>query len=182
MNVKRWEWMGVPVCFGLAVLLHHAYDWSGQAFAVGLFAPVNESVWEHSKLLVIPFLLWQLVVGLAARPPMRTFLPAVAAAAWAMAAAMIAFFYVYSGVLGKNILAVDIVSTLVWLLMGAWIVVRNMRRSGGGSVGMAWAALLLLLAMQVGFSVCPPALALFRDTETGGFGMPAACRTMSIPR
>ena len=35
--------------------LHFAYDWCLSPL-VGLFAPVNESVWEHLKLLFWPFL------------------------------------------------------------------------------------------------------------------------------
>ncbi|HVB45893.1 MAG TPA: DUF6512 family protein [Streptosporangiaceae bacterium] len=37
-------------------LLHFVYAWSGRTLAVGLLSPVNESVWEHTKLLVIPVL------------------------------------------------------------------------------------------------------------------------------
>lgn len=40
------------------VLLHFAYDFSGKNVIVGIFTPVNESVWEHLKLLYIPFALF----------------------------------------------------------------------------------------------------------------------------
>jgi Family of unknown function (DUF6512) len=33
-------------------LQHFVYGWSGQNALVGLVSPVNESVWEHTKLLV----------------------------------------------------------------------------------------------------------------------------------
>jgi hypothetical protein len=35
-------------------LLHFVYGWSGQNALAGLVSPVNESVWEHTKLLVVP--------------------------------------------------------------------------------------------------------------------------------
>ena len=44
------------LCAGLGTLMHYVYEWSGKNLFVGLFAPVNESVWEHLKLLVIPLL------------------------------------------------------------------------------------------------------------------------------
>jgi Family of unknown function (DUF6512) len=34
-------------------LLHFVYGWSGQNALAGLVSPVNESVWEHTKLLVV---------------------------------------------------------------------------------------------------------------------------------
>lgn len=39
----------------LGVFLHFAYDTLGNNTLVGIFAPVNESVWEHLKLILIPF-------------------------------------------------------------------------------------------------------------------------------
>ena len=32
-------------------LLHFVYEWSGESLFVGIFSPINESVWEHLKLL-----------------------------------------------------------------------------------------------------------------------------------
>ncbi len=43
----------VSILFG--VFLHFVYDLSGHNTIVGIFAPVNESVWEHLKLILIPF-------------------------------------------------------------------------------------------------------------------------------
>lgn len=40
----------------LGVLLHFTYDWSGQNRLVGYFSAVNESTWEHLKLLFFPML------------------------------------------------------------------------------------------------------------------------------
>ena len=47
---------------GMACLLHYVYDISGRRLFVGLLNPVNESVWEHLKLMFFPFLLWWLII------------------------------------------------------------------------------------------------------------------------
>lgn len=39
----------------LGVLLHFTYEWSGDTAVVGLFSAVNESTWEHLKLLFSRF-------------------------------------------------------------------------------------------------------------------------------
>lgn len=41
-------------------LVHGVYGWSGSNTVVGLFVPINESVWEHFKLGYAALLLWQL--------------------------------------------------------------------------------------------------------------------------
>ncbi len=45
-------------------LAHFLYDWSGENPIVGLFTPVNESIWEHMKLLFFPMLLYSAVLVL----------------------------------------------------------------------------------------------------------------------
>ena len=41
-------------------LAHFLYDFSDQNCIVGLFTPVNESTWEHMKLIFFPMLLYSL--------------------------------------------------------------------------------------------------------------------------
>ena len=42
----------------LGTLLHFLFDWTGGSVVAGLFSAVNESIWEHMKLLYYPMLLW----------------------------------------------------------------------------------------------------------------------------
>ena len=42
----------------LGIFMHFAYELSNENILVGFLTPVNESVWEHLKLLFIPFTLF----------------------------------------------------------------------------------------------------------------------------
>lgn len=44
----------------LGTLMHFVYEWSGENGLVGLFAAVNESTWEHMKLLFFPMVAFEL--------------------------------------------------------------------------------------------------------------------------
>ncbi len=55
---KKYVIIGFFIVGMLGTLFHFVYDWSGQVWFVGLFVPVNESTWEHMKLLFIPMLLY----------------------------------------------------------------------------------------------------------------------------
>lgn len=46
----------------LGVVLHFTFEWSNNNILVGTFSPVNESIWEHLKLLFFP--MWILVAFL----------------------------------------------------------------------------------------------------------------------
>ena len=47
----------ILVC-AMGTLAHFVYEWSGNNPVVGLFCAVNESTWEHIKLLFFPMLLY----------------------------------------------------------------------------------------------------------------------------
>ena len=53
--MKRLCWMGWIGTVLLGIGLHALYAWRPIPL-LGLFSPVNESVWEHLKLLYWPFL------------------------------------------------------------------------------------------------------------------------------
>ena len=53
-NYRIWSWILAVVLLG--TLWHFAYAISGDAYFVGLIAPVNESVWEHLKIVYLPIL------------------------------------------------------------------------------------------------------------------------------
>ena len=56
-----WEWGGFLVTVLAGTGLHFLYGWTGgQAWAAG-FSAVNESVWEHMKILYVPLFLLSMV-------------------------------------------------------------------------------------------------------------------------
>jgi len=56
--VRLYHFIGIFVILSIAGPLHFAYEWSGENFFISLVAPVNESIWEHLKMVYWPTLLW----------------------------------------------------------------------------------------------------------------------------
>ena len=83
-------------------LLHFVYEWSGSAVIVGLFAPVNESVWEHIKLLFFPGLLFSVWDYFHASRRPASFLPARTAGLTAGMVRHSLLFYAYTALLGNQ--------------------------------------------------------------------------------
>ena len=87
----------------LGVLLHFTYEWSGDNAVVGLFSAVNESTWEHLKLLFFPFLLLTILeVLLRGNMLPEQFLPARVLGILAGMGGIVVGFYTLRGVLGRN--------------------------------------------------------------------------------
>lgn len=68
--------------------------------AVGLFAPINESTWEHLKLIFYPTVLYSAAEYFLLKVRPENYLSAVSAGLYAGMLAIVAFFYTYSGILG----------------------------------------------------------------------------------
>lgn len=58
--MKKIKIFGVVVTFLLAVLYHFLYDWFPNPI-FSIFFPVNESIWEHMKLLYSGILTWKII-------------------------------------------------------------------------------------------------------------------------
>ena len=64
---QAWETIGLLWTLAAGNLLHFVYQWTGERTVAGLFAAVNESTWEHMKLLAVPWVLFSLVEYIALR-------------------------------------------------------------------------------------------------------------------
>ncbi len=54
MTLKKFKILSIFLIFGLSVLFHFIYDLF-PCFFTSLFFPVNESIWEHNKIIILSF-------------------------------------------------------------------------------------------------------------------------------
>ena len=57
MSLKKIKFIGIIVIFLLCFLFHYLYEWFPNIVFSILF-PVNESIWEHMKLIYSSFFIW----------------------------------------------------------------------------------------------------------------------------
>ena len=60
-SFEQYELIGFFVVVVLGIAFHFAYDFSNNSTIIGIFTPINESVWEHLKLLFYPYLLYTIL-------------------------------------------------------------------------------------------------------------------------
>ena len=170
--MKKAAYIWAAVIFGLGFALHFAYEWSGGLTLAALFCPVNESVWEHLKLAFFPLTEWWLIYGWKTGMPVKRRLIAAAVSACSAALMVLVIHYTVSGIIGQEIMAVDIAALAVSLLAGQYLALRALNREHGE---LAWkasvAALVVLGAMLIVFTFCTPHIPLFLDQEGGFYGI-----------
>lgn len=169
-----WELCGFLFTAAVGVLLHFVYEWSGGSAVAAVFSAVNESTWEHMKLLFWPLFVFSLVqVGCLGRNYPN--FPAVRAVSMLVGLALVpVLFYTYTGVLGTHVLWAD-VAVFFLADLGAFAVDFRLLRRGRLSDG--WMQLLGLLVwwtLAFAFVWCtfrPLPWALWKDPVTGTFGI-----------
>lgn len=60
MNLKKMIWINTILTFLLCFLAHFIYDWFPNPI-FSIFFPVNESIWEHMKMLYTVILIYGLI-------------------------------------------------------------------------------------------------------------------------
>ena len=60
-SIPRWQLAGFVFTGVLGTLLHFLFDLTGGNLAAALFSAVNESIWEHIKLLFYPMVVFGLI-------------------------------------------------------------------------------------------------------------------------
>ena len=122
--------------------------------AAAPFAAVNESVWEHMKLLFWPMQLWAGAERAVLGGYSRGFWPAKALGILLGLALIPALYYTYTGALGVSVMWVDIaiffVAAAAAFLAETRMLARDWRCRGGARAS----ALVLLLLLSAAFVLC----------------------------
>jgi len=60
-SIRIWQLWGFAVTSLGGTLLHFLYEWLGEAVWIAPFSGINESTWEHMKLMFWPMLIFAIV-------------------------------------------------------------------------------------------------------------------------
>jgi hypothetical protein len=175
MNKKliRLEIIGFIAVSVVGTLLHFVYDWSGKLAIIGLIAPINESPWEHLKLLFFPFFAYTIfeVVKLK-QNKFNVFFANYIAIILGMYVTL-SFFYTYIGIIGKENSFLSILSFFIGVAV-AFITSYALINNSVG-VGMpnaiALAMFIITSILFFVFTFSPPFIPLFQDPQNLTYGI-----------
>lgn len=171
-SVGLWQLWGFAVTSLGGTLLHFLYEWLGKAVWIAPFSGVNESTWEHMKLLFWPMLIFAAVQGLFFKH--RTDYWCVKLRGTLLGIALIPIlFYTYNGVIGRSPAWLNIAIFFIAAAI-AYLYETRLLRDGSLrclSPRLAKAGLIVLALLFAVFTFLTPELEIFRDPLTGGFGI-----------
>lgn len=171
-RVFFFELAGIAFIVVIGSLLHFTFEWSGGHPIVGVFSAVNESVWEHLKLGFWPALAFTLLEFKFLKLASNFWL-AKTVGVYVIPATIVGIFYSYTAVVGESILAIDILSFVVAVVVGQLVSYKLLTGKTLPSylAKISLMALFLLGLAFVLFTFYPPQFGLFQDPITGGYGI-----------
>ena len=171
-SIASWQWIGFGVTALAGTLLHFLYDWLGEAKWIAPFSGVNESTWEHMKLLFWPMFIYSVV---------QSFFHGDIEGFWCIKlrgillglALIPTLFYTYNGAIGKS---PDWLNIAIFFISAAVAYIFETRLFNSGKVRClspraAFVTLCIIAALFVVFTFVTPTIGIFRDPITNSYGI-----------
>ena len=171
-SIRLWQLFGFGVTALGGTLLHFLYDWLGEARWVAPFSGVNESTWEHMKLLFWPMLAYAVVQSFSFKDQKDFWCIKLRGILLGLTLIPI-LFYTYNGAVGKS---PDWLNIAIFFVSAAAAYLYETRLFERGTETckrpqLAVAALCLIGVLFVVFTFATPEIGVFRDPLTEEYGI-----------
>lgn len=171
-SIGLWQLMGFAVTALGGTILHFLYDWLGKAVWIAPFSGVNESTWEHMKLLFWPMFLYAVVQSFFFRD--RKDFWCIKLKGILLGLILIpVIFYTYNGVIGKS---PDWINILIFFVAAAAVYIYETRQFKNEDTDcsyprVALVTLAIIAVLFVVFTFATPQIGIFKDPLTGTYGI-----------
>ena len=171
-SIGSWQLFGFGVTALGGTLLHFLYDWLDQAAWIAPFSGVNESTWEHMKLLFWPMAIYACVQYFFFR--VRRDFWCVKRRGILLGLILIPIlFYTYNGAIGKS---PDWLNITIFFVSAAVAYIYETRLFHRGNLSCrspkwAFGTLCVIALLFVLFTFRAPEIGIFRDPLRGTYGI-----------
>lgn len=150
----------------LGTLLHFLYDFCGQNGFIGVFSAVNESTWEHLKLLFWPMFFLTAVQYFFGDGEKRGFVFARLVGTLGGMFAITVIYYTVKGIIGRDISAVNIATFYIAVIITFAVsgtVMKNHTPRSSLCDAVSAAVFVIMGALFGIWTFLPPQLGIFAN-------------------
>jgi hypothetical protein len=167
-----WQFFGFAVTSLGGTILHFLYDWLGESKLVAPFSGVNESTWEHMKLLFFPMLLFAVAERFFFRESEIFWCIKVRGILLGLLLIPV-LFYTYNGAIGKS---PDWINITIFFISAAVAYLYETRLWNNGTIVCRYSKLALILPVLIAvsfvvFTFFTPEIGIFKDPISGSYGI-----------
>lgn len=171
-SIGLWQLMGFAITSFGGTILHFLYEWLDEAIWIAPISGVNESTWEHMKLLFWPMLIFAIVQSFFFRERKEFWCVKLRGILLGLILIPI-LFYTYNGAVGKspdwlNIIIFFISATIAYIYEAKLFNADNTRCR---SSKLAIAVLVFIGILFIIFTFATPKIGLFKDPLNATYGI-----------
>ena len=171
-SVGLWQLVGFAVTSLGGTVLHFLYDWLGKAAWVAPFSGVNESTWEHMKLLFWPMLAFALLQSLFFRDRADFWCIKLRGTLTGLMLIPV-LFYTYNGVIGRS---PDWINIAIFFISAAVVYLYEARlfkahKPSCSASKLSFAVLCIIGVLFIVFTFLTPQIGIFMDPLTETYGV-----------
>lgn len=157
----------------IGTLLHFAYDFLDNNLIVGMFSAINESIWEHLKIAIMPVFLWTFIEFCIHKYRADNLWTSLFLKIITIMFTVVVVYYIYTTILSSNNAIIDIVLFYVSILLGQIVgyFISISKRIDGSIEELAKLFTILIFLLFILFTFLPPRMELFRDELTNSYGI-----------
>ncbi len=161
---KKYLLPGIPILFIVGALFHFIYELSNENFLVGLISPINESIWEHTKMIVLPMTLYWCIYYKLNKSELNknTWFFALLISLITSILLVPILYYFYTESFGFESVVIDISILFISLLIGHLLgihVYENKNSSMNYLISIF--LIILIIGVYIIFTINPPNIPLF---------------------
>lgn len=158
----------------LGTLSHFFYEWSGHKKIFALFFAVNESTWEHIKLVLGPTFLW-MIIETPFLKLNNNFILSKLVCLLTMIIFIPVFYYTYRAIFKKNIFFLNILEFIFAISLGQTLsyVVYNYITVSPIISYISFILINVILILYLTCTYYAPKIFLFRDPINNKYGIEA---------
>ena len=175
-RIAVWQMIGFVFTGLLGTFLHFLFDLTGGSVAAALFSAVNESIWEHTKLLFYPMVVFAVIEYFVWGREEEAFWCIKAIGILLSLLLVPVVYYTYTGILGVNADWFNIAIFFLAASLGYFAETKLFQR-GFYCPLPSWAAVGILCLIAVVYTVLtfyPPQIPFFQDPQNGTYGYQSA--------
>lgn len=169
-NLYIWQLAGVTFTAVLGTILHFLYDWTDSR-VLAVFSAVNESTWEHMKLLFFPMFLFAFVEFFLSNADYQNFWQIKLRGILLGLLLIPTIFYTLNGIFGKVPDWVNILTFFISAGVAYYHETKRFQRNPAPLLATPFALILLffIAGLFIFFTFFPPYIPLFQDPITKGY-------------
>lgn len=170
-SIPFWQFIGFIFVSILGAISHYLYDWT-ESDVVAAISGVNESTWEHMKLLFFPLLIFAVIENKILNKREDFWCIKLRGTLFGLAL-IPTIFYLYNGIIGKS---PDWINISIFFISAAIVFIYETKKFQSGEIKCsnpkkAIFIFVIIALLFILFTYFTPKLNIFKDPIDGTYGL-----------